>query len=30
MVKPILEKLREVNFRIDSEIEKGVLKLVGE
>jgi predicted nucleic acid-binding protein len=30
MVKPILEKLREVNFRIDPEIEKGVLKLVGE
>ena len=30
MVKPILEKLKEVNFRIDSEIEKGVLKLVGE
>ena len=29
-VKPILDKLRKVNFRIDPEIEKGVLRLVGE
>jgi predicted nucleic acid-binding protein len=28
--KPILEKLKSINFRINPEIEEGVLKLVGE
>ena len=29
-LKPILERLRKIDFRIDPEIEIGILRLVGE